>query len=150
MEEERACSVVAALRDLGVMAHVARAGVYQFGIRVVIPDGREAIWDSDGTASLEAQIMRDGVLVGFVPKIPGSADLDEAGVVAVIAGTDYDSPAVPQSRPREHTSTTDLTIGATTGTSASALRRAGPAPRMAAEAAAGMRDRLGRIFRGRR
>jgi hypothetical protein len=83
------------------MAHVHRGGVYQFGVRVVIPDGREVIWDSDNTASIEAQIMRDGMLVGFVPRVPGSGELDDQGVVDLIAGTDYDAPSIPQSRPRE-------------------------------------------------
>ncbi len=92
MDEPRATSVVAALRGRGVMAHLERAGVYQFGIRVVIADGREAIWDTDGTAGLEAQVMRNGMLVGFVPTLPGSADFDEAAVIDAIARTDYDAP----------------------------------------------------------
>lgn len=90
MDEGRANRVVSDLRTLGVMAHVQRSGVYQFGIRVVIPDGREAIWDTDGAAGLEAAIMQDGVLVGFVPQIPGSESLDDPEVVKVIAATDYD------------------------------------------------------------
>jgi hypothetical protein len=69
-----------------------KAGVYQFGVRVVLHDGREAIWDSDDTAELEAQVMRDGVLVGFVPVIDGSEDFDQAQVVDAIARTDYDQP----------------------------------------------------------
>lgn len=105
MEEGRSRAVVAALRARGVLAHVHRGGVYQFGVRVVIPDGREVIWDSDNTASIEAQIMRDGMLVGFVPRVPGSGDFDDQGVVDLIANTDYDAPSIPQSRPREATST---------------------------------------------
>jgi len=75
------------------MAHVAHGGVYTVGIRVVIPDGREAVWDTDGAAGLEAQILRDGVLVGFVPEIPGSADLDDDGVIAAIMRSDYGTTA---------------------------------------------------------
>lgn len=93
MDEARATHVVASLRDSGVMAHIERAGVYQFGIRVVLPDGREAIWDTDGAKSLEAQVLRDGVLVGFVPTIPGSENLDDAGVIEAIRRADYDAPA---------------------------------------------------------
>jgi hypothetical protein len=89
MDTARAERVVADLRSHGVMAHIARTGVYQTGIRVVIPDGREAIWDTDGAAGLEAQIMRDGVLVGFVPNIEGSENLDDAGVVRTIAAAEY-------------------------------------------------------------
>ena len=92
MDENRAQRVVDALRERGVPAHVARVGVGQIGIRVVILDGREAIWDTDGTAGLEAEVMRDGVLVGFVPKIEGSEDFTEAQVVEAIARTDYDQP----------------------------------------------------------
>ena len=51
-------------------------GVDQFGVRVTLPDGREAEWDTDGTAGLEAQVMRDGMLVGYVPEIEGSEDFD--------------------------------------------------------------------------
>lgn len=91
VNEERATRVVASLRDRGVFAHVERAGVYQFGVRVVLSDGREAVWDSDGASALEATVMRNGMLVGFVPTVPGSEDLDDAGVVDVIARADYDA-----------------------------------------------------------
>jgi hypothetical protein len=89
MDMARAERLVTALRDRGVMAHVARQGVFRIGIRVVIPDGREALWDTDGAAGLEAQIMRDGVLVGFVPEIAGSESYDDDAVVATIAASDY-------------------------------------------------------------
>jgi hypothetical protein len=96
MEENRALRVVDALRDRGVPAHVERAAVNRFGVRIALPDGREAIWDADGTAGLEAEVMRDGTLVGFVPVIPGSEDFDEAQVVDAIARTDYDQPVARQ------------------------------------------------------
>jgi hypothetical protein len=92
VEEMRARKVVDALRDRGTDAHLAKVGVYQFGIRVALGDGREAIWDSDGTAGLEAQVMRDGMLVGFVPVIEGSEDYDQAQVIDAIVRTDYDQP----------------------------------------------------------
>jgi hypothetical protein len=98
VDENEAQRVVDALRARGVPAHRERAGVAQFGVRVVLPDGREAIWDTDGTAGLEAQVMRDGVLVGYVPKIEGSEDFDEAQVVDAIARTDYDRPVARQRR----------------------------------------------------
>lgn len=84
--------MVDTLRAQGVPAHVARVGVSQIGIRVVLSEDREAIWDTDGTAGLEAQVMRNGVLVGFVPKIEGSEDFTEAQVIDAIAHTDYDQP----------------------------------------------------------
>ncbi len=92
MEETIAGEVVDRLRDRGVMAHVHRAGVYRFGVRVVMRDGREAIWDADGTAGIEAQIMRDGILVGFIPTLPGSEDFGADQIVAAIAAADYDNP----------------------------------------------------------
>ena len=85
-----------ALRDRGVDAHLAKAGVYQFGIRVALPGSREAIWDSDGTAGLEAQVMRDGMLVGYVPVIDGSEDFTQAQVIDAIVRTDYDQPIARQ------------------------------------------------------
>jgi len=102
VEENRARTVVEALRARGIGAQMEKAGVYQFGIRIELPDGRQAIWDTDGTAGLEAQVMRDGMLVGFVPQIPGSAEFDLAQAAAAIAGTDYAQPvATRRSTPRE-------------------------------------------------
>ena len=92
MDENRARHVVDALRARGTNAFLEKAGVYQFGVRVALTDGREAIWDTDGTAGLEAQVMRDGMLVGYVPSIEGSEDFDEAGIVDSIARADYDQP----------------------------------------------------------
>jgi hypothetical protein len=98
MDENEARRVVDALRDRGVFAHLERPGVAQFGVRVALPDGREAIWDTDGTAGLEAQVMRNGVLVGFVPHIAGSENFSEQQVIDAIARTDYDQPIAHQRR----------------------------------------------------
>jgi hypothetical protein len=110
MEEERARRVVETLRGRNVFAHVKlpQAGITQYGIRVVLPDGREAIWDNDGTAGLEAQIMRNGILVGYVASIPDSENYGDGQIVEAIATADYDrpvgrsrpsTPRVPQDRP---------------------------------------------------
>ena len=96
MEENRARHVVDALRERGVNAELEQAGVYQFGVRVRLTHGREAVWDTDGTAGLEAQVMRDGMLVGYVPSIDGSVDFDESQTVDAIARTDYDQPIARQ------------------------------------------------------
>jgi len=96
MDEDRARHVVDALRERGVDAHIAKVGVYKFGVRIVIGDGREAVWDADGTSELEAEVLRDGDLVGFVPVIEGSADFDEAATVDAIVRTDYDAPIARQ------------------------------------------------------
>lgn len=92
MDESRARRVVDALRERGIDAHVAKEGAYQFGVRVALPDHREAVWDSDDTAELEAQVMRDGMLVGFVPVIAGSADFDDDQIIDAIARANYDEP----------------------------------------------------------
>lgn len=96
MEEATATEVVEILRQRRIFASLnRRAGVYNVGVRVVIPDGREAIWDNDGAAGLEAMVLRDGVLVGFVPQVPDSDDLDAAAVADIIATADYDAPVAP-------------------------------------------------------
>ena len=92
MQENEARRVADALRDRGTDAKMARVGVGQFGVTVRLPDGREAVWDSDGTAALEAQVMRNGMLVGFVPVIEGSEDYTEDQIVDAIVRTDYDKP----------------------------------------------------------
>ena len=99
MDEAVATEVVDLLRTRRIFASLnRRAGVYNVGVRVVIPDGREAIWDNDGAAGLEAMVLRDGVLVGFVPQIPDTDDLDAAAVADIIAATDYDAPIATQAR----------------------------------------------------
>jgi len=98
MEENRARRVVDALREQGINARTAKEGVYQFGVRIALPDGREAIWDSDGSAGIEAQVMRDGMLVGYVPSIDGSEDWDERQIIDLIAHTDYDQPVAVRRR----------------------------------------------------
>lgn len=92
MTEDQATRITAALRAREVFAHVYRAATYRFGIRIVLPDGREAIWDDDGTADLEARVMRNGMLVGFIPRITGSEAFSDEQVVDVIARADYDAP----------------------------------------------------------
>ncbi|MEI8082007.1 MAG: hypothetical protein WCI74_09205 [Actinomycetes bacterium] len=86
---DEAEQVVAELRSRDVFAHVHRSGVGGVGVRVVLPGGSEAIWDADGAAGLEAQVMADGVLIGFVPVIPGSADFTVEQMVEAISSADY-------------------------------------------------------------
>jgi hypothetical protein len=98
MEENRARRVADALRDRGIDAHLDKAGVGMYGVRVSVGDGRQAIWGREGTTSLEAEVLLDGDLVGFVPEIPGSENFDEAQVIDAIARADYDEP-VARERP---------------------------------------------------
>jgi hypothetical protein len=96
MDENRARRVVDGLRERGINGHLAKVGMGQYGVRVSLRDGREAEWDTDGTAGLEAQVMKDGMLVGYVPQIEGSEDFDEQQVIDAIARTDYDQPIARQ------------------------------------------------------
>lgn len=92
MDENRALRVTDGLRDRGVNAHLANLGVDIYGVRVHLTGGRDAIWGTEGTASLEAEVLLDGDLVGFVPEIPGSDSFDEAQIIDAIARADYDEP----------------------------------------------------------
>lgn len=91
MDQDRAGRLVAALRNRRVMAHVVEAGVYEFGIRVVLDQDVEALWDVDGAAGLDAEIVSDGVLIGFVPHVPGSEGFSDDQLVEAIATTRYDA-----------------------------------------------------------
>src|SRR5437763_14657549 len=96
MDESTADQVVEMLRARRIFANVnRRAGVYNVGVRVVIPDGRGAIWDNDGAAGLEAMVLRDGVLVGCVPDVPDSGDVAATATAASLAAAGYDAPAPP-------------------------------------------------------
>jgi hypothetical protein len=92
MNENRARRVADALRDRGIDARLARLGDGRYGVGVRAGHGREAIWGAEGTATLEAEVLRDGILVGFVPRISGSATFSEAQIVDAIARADYDEP----------------------------------------------------------
>ncbi len=129
--------MVATLAQYGVRARVERAGVYQFGIAVRLDSDRVAIWDSDGTAGLEAQVMRNGMLVGFVPTIPGSEDFTEHEAVQAIVTTDYDAPVTRYGPPS----------AGSTGPGP-APQRSAPRPARAPDPAPG--GVLRRLFRGGR
>jgi hypothetical protein len=92
MDENRARRVTDALRDRGIDAHLDNGGVDMYAVRVSIGDGRQAVWGREGTATLEAEVLLDGDLVGFVPEIPGSESFDDAQVADAIARADYDQP----------------------------------------------------------
>ncbi|HLY34490.1 MAG TPA: hypothetical protein VKQ07_08155 [Jatrophihabitantaceae bacterium] len=91
MLEEVARAAVDGLRARGVDAHLVESGVYTFGVRVVLPGGREAIW-GEGGGDLSAEVLEDGDLVGMVPEIDGSAEFTADEVVHVIARADYSEP----------------------------------------------------------
>src|ERR1700740_2393525 len=90
MDENLARRVADALRDRGIDAHLENAGIDIYGVRIVLTGGREAIWGNEGTSSLEAEVLLDGDLVGFIPEIPGSPEFGEAQIVDAIARADYD------------------------------------------------------------
>jgi hypothetical protein len=106
MDENRARRVADALRERGIDAHLETAGIDVYGVRVVLSGGREAIWGNEGMSSLEAEVLLDGDLVGFIPEIAGSEAFDEAQIVDAIARADYEEPvgrelpeAPPPARP---------------------------------------------------
>ena len=98
MDENRARRITDALRDMGIDAHLRNTGIDSYSVQVPAGGGREAIWGAEGTAGLEAEVLLDGDLVGFVPEIPGSDTFDEAQIVDAIARADYDQP-VGRERP---------------------------------------------------
>ena len=92
MDENRARRVTDALRDRGINAHLKKSGIDAYAVQVAVTGGREAVWGSEGTTGLEAEVLLDGDLVGFVPQIPGSENFDDAQVADAIARADYDQP----------------------------------------------------------
>jgi len=92
MDENRARHVTDGLRDRGINAHLRKSGIDAYSVQVAAGGGREAIWGAEGTTGLEAEVLIDGDLVGFVPQIPGSEDFDEAQIIDAIARADYDQP----------------------------------------------------------
>jgi len=98
MDENRARRVTDALRDRGINAHLLNSGIDAYSVQVPAGGGRQAVWGSEGITGLEAEVLLDGDLVGFVPEIPGSEDFDEAQIVDAIARADYSEP-VGRERP---------------------------------------------------
>ena len=98
MDENRARRVADALRERGIAAHLRTSGVDAYAVQVPAGGGREAIWGAEGTTGLEAEVLLDGDLVGFIPEIPGSQAFDEAQIVDAIARADYHEP-VGRERP---------------------------------------------------
>ena len=92
MDENRARRITDALRDRGINAHLRKSGIDAYAVQVSAGGGREAVWGAEGTTGLEAEVLLDGDLVGFVPQIPGSDAFDEAQIVDAIARVDYDEP----------------------------------------------------------
>lgn len=90
MDANRADRLTSRLRARDVMAHVDRTGVYECGIRVVLDTNVEALWDLDGAAGLDAEVLSDGVLIGYVPHVEGSEDFTDEQIVDHIATTRYD------------------------------------------------------------
>jgi len=69
MIEYTARTVVDALRASNLPAHVHRTGVYEFGVRIALAGGREAIWNISPDGTMDAQILTNGVLVDYVSTI---------------------------------------------------------------------------------
>lgn len=102
MEADRIDRMVSQLRARDVMAHRTETGVYSYGIRVVIGDGSEAVWTPGGASGLDAQVIRDGVLIGSVPHIPGSEEFTDEQTVEAIATALYSEEGLyPADRDRD-------------------------------------------------
>ena len=89
MQADEVEDVVAGLCERGFIASVHRPALNRTCVRIVLPGGAEALWDADGAAGLEAQVMADGMLVGFVPTIAGSANFDAQQTIDAIAAAKY-------------------------------------------------------------
>jgi len=76
VEENRARRVVDALRDRGIDAHMLRAGVDQFGVRVNLHDGRQAEWDTVARTNYDQPVATERP----VAPPPGPALSREGGV----------------------------------------------------------------------
>lgn len=92
MDENRVRRVTDALRDRGVNAHQVNSGIDVYSVQVTLPGGRVAVWGAEGTSGLEAEVLQDGDLVGFIAQIPGSDSFTEEQIVDAIARADYDQP----------------------------------------------------------
>jgi hypothetical protein len=92
VDENIARRVADALRDGGINAHLKNSGIDAYSVQVMLPGGREAVWGAEGTTGLEAEVLLDGDLVGFIAQIPGSEAFGEAQIVDAIARADYDEP----------------------------------------------------------
>jgi hypothetical protein len=99
VEETKALHLTDLLRDRGVDAHLERStgGIHGFGVRIDLHDGRQAIWGSARTTRLEAEVMRDGVLVGFREGIEGSENYSLEQMVETIIATDWSAPIAHRS-----------------------------------------------------
>ena len=98
METGAAEDVVAQLHRWNLPASVVPRGGGRAAVRVRLPLQREAVWDSDSADGLRAQVLRDGILVGYVPELPGTRGLGPAGAAWIIATAEYDdAPSLPDS-----------------------------------------------------
>ena len=97
MDKDKAALVVDQLTAWNVPATVVPVGMHSAAVRVRLGGGREALWDADGAAGLDAQVLRDGVLVGYVAELPDSAALPAPHQAWLIATADYD--LTPRRRP---------------------------------------------------
>lgn len=97
MDKDKAALVVDQLVAWNVPARVVPMGMHSAAVRVRLGGGREALWDADGAAGLDAQVLRDGVLVGFLAERPDSSALPAGHQAWLIATADYD--LTPRGRP---------------------------------------------------
>jgi hypothetical protein len=90
MDREMASAVAAQLTTWNVPAKMSPVGMFSAAVRVQLGSGREALWDCDAGSGLTAQVLRDGMLVGFVSELPASSGLTAPQAAWLIATADYD------------------------------------------------------------
>lgn len=66
MDEDVALAMARGLAERGVACRLTSGGRSVYRVLVALADGREALWDVHGDV-LEARVLRDGALLGFVP-----------------------------------------------------------------------------------
>lgn len=90
MDRTQADAVVDQLRRWNVLARTSTLGLDRAAVRVTLPKGREALWETDAGGGLTAQVLRDGMLVGCVAAQAGTEGLTPPSAAWTIANADYD------------------------------------------------------------
>jgi hypothetical protein len=82
-------AVVDQLHRWSIRANTVPRGLDHADVRVILEAGCEAVWSADAASGLRAQVLRDGILINFVPELDGSQGLSPEAEAWLIAKTDY-------------------------------------------------------------
>jgi hypothetical protein len=89
MRTDHAQQIIDQLASWSIRATLLPRGLDRADVRVALAGGREAVWSVDTAAGLRAEVLRDGILVSFVPEMPGSRDVPPDVQAWLIATADY-------------------------------------------------------------